>query len=282
MIEYRLKLAGCDCAVVEWNPSGSIVVLAFHGWLDNLATFESLVNHMPEVRLIAVDFPGHGHSGHLPNANTYHFVDGVYLIDDLAAHFKLEKLNILGHSMGAAVACLYAGAKPEKVRGLVLIESLGPLTTEAEGIPGLIRQSLIQRRLLIDKRKPVYKNFEQALDVRAEVSQIEKSLIKPLVERALVNVETGGYTWRADSKLRISSTIRLSEVQLQQVLSQIEAPVLMFEAESGLLAENALMQKRKKDFKRLTVSQLAGGHHVHLEQPQSCGNEIQAFFEKID
>lgn len=276
MVEYKLSLGGCLCSVVEWNPDGSTLVFALHGWLDNLASFESLVKYMPNIRLIAIDFPGHGHSDHLPADLAYHFIDGLYLIDDLLNHFKLSKINLLGHSMGGAISTLYAASQASKVEKLVLIESIGPLTTDSGQAVSLLKKAVEQRAILKNKRKPVYEDFKSALKARADASQIDAELIKPLVERALVNVENG-YTWRADSRLRVATPIRMSEPHFQQIIPEITASVLLIEGDSGLLVDKEV-QARKLLFKDLEQYCLSGGHHVHLEQTENCANKIQTFF----
>jgi len=280
MIEYRLTLAGCDCAVAEWNPSGSILVFALHGWLDNLASFETLVEFMPDIRLVAVDFPGHGHSQHIPDGYAYHFIDGLYLIDDLAVHFNQSKINILGHSMGGAISTLFASSQINKVSGLVLIESVGPLTATPKETIDLMAKAVKQRALLVDKRKPVYPDFELALLARAEASMIKKELVMPIVERALTNVD-GGYTWRADPRLRVVSPVRMSEDQLKQTLSLIKAPVLLIEGDNGFIKQYSELEMRKEHISHLQVTVLEGGHHIHLEQPETCGLKIQNFFNSI-
>ena len=277
MIEYQINLSGTECSVVEWNPDGSVLVFALHGWLDNLATFECLVEHMPDIRLIAFDFPGHGHSAHIAPGSAYHFLDGIYLIDDLARHFNQQRINLLGHSMGGAVSTLYAASQNKRVAKLAIIESLGPLTAEVEEAVYLLRNAVKQRALLAEKRKPVYTSFGKALTARAHASQIDEAYIKPIVERGLTKVD-GGYTWRADSRLRTTSPSRLSEEQLKAVLSEITAPVLFVEGDKGLLRDNERVQNRKSDFSNLKVELVAGGHHVHLEQPGTCGQLIQDFF----
>jgi len=277
MIESQIKLAGCDCAVVEWNPGGSILVFALHGWLDNLATFECLVGHMPDIRLVAIDFPGHGHSAHIAPGCAYHFLDGLYLIDDLARHYGQETINLLGHSMGGAVSSLYSASQQARVNKLCLIESLGPLTAEPEQATELLKNAVNQRASLANKQKPVYASFNEALAARAIASQIDREPIKPIVERGLEKVE-GGYTWRADSRMRTTSPSRLSEIQLTAVLKHIAAPTLLIEGTEGLLKGNDTVQQRKQHFSHLTTRLVSGGHHVHLEQPQSCGEQIAAFF----
>lgn len=280
MIEYKLLLAGCECSVAEWNPDGKTIVLALHGWLDNLATFETLASRLPEIRVIAIDFPGHGHSEHIETGKAYYFIDGLFLIDDLIEHFHIDSVNLLGHSMGGAIATIYAAIQPKRVKNLLLIEALGPVTSPDGEAPENLSKALSQRRALKDKRKPVYPSFEQALAARAEVSEIEPKLIKPLVERALTSVE-GGYTWRADSRLRISSPLRMSEAQLRSILPNILARTLLIEAKSGLLqSENAeYIQRRKPLVKQLEVQLLPGSHHLHLEYPNEIASLIKEFIK---
>ncbi|TQV76994.1 alpha/beta hydrolase [Aliikangiella marina] len=277
MIEYQIELGGCQCAVVEWNPSGKTLVFGLHGWLDNLATFESLIEFLPEIRLIAFDFPGHGHSAHIPAGAAYHFIDGIYFIDDLANHFQQEKINLLGHSMGGALSCLYAAAQPEKVNKLMLIESLGPLTASAEESVDLLNKALSQRSALTAKRKPVYGTFAEALAARAAASNIQADLISGIVGRGLSKVDKG-YTWRADSRLRVPSATRLASDQLERILANIAAPTAVIEGSTGFFQDNSLAEARRKQFARLTSLVVEGGHHVHLEQPAECSRHINEFF----
>lgn len=280
MIEHQVRLAGVNCAVCEFNPSAAITVIALHGWLDNLASFEPLIPYLSHLRVLAFDFPGHGHSEHIGEGSSYHFVDGIYLIDDLAAHFGLEHLNLLGHSMGGSVASLYAAAQPARVNKLAMIEALGPLTSKAEEAPVLLRKAIEQRRTLREKRKPVYASFEEALAARSEASAIAPELIMPIVERALVAVEHG-LTWRADARLRIASAMRLSEELLLSLLEKIEASTLIIEADAGLFGSSRLMQARKAHISRLQLEQLPGGHHLHMENPQKIGEIIDKFFTDL-
>ncbi len=282
MIEYKLKLAGCECSIVEWNPQAKTIVFVFHGWLDNLASFETIAQYSPNLRLIAVDFPGHGHSDHIEAGLAYHFIDGVYLVDDLIEHFQLDQVNLMGHSMGGAVAMIYAAVQPQRVKRLLLLESIGPLTSSVNSVQSSLDKSICKRRLLKKKQKRIYSNFEDALNTRAEASEISPQYIKPLVERALMVVE-GGFIWRADPRLRIPSGFRMSEEQLHRLLPNIKASTLLIEADKGLIQfiSKEALEQRKKLINNIECHKLSGSHHLHLESPQKVAQLVVDFIKKM-
>ncbi|MCG8335651.1 MAG: hypothetical protein MJE63_14115, partial [Proteobacteria bacterium] len=66
MVEVEIKTAHFRYAAKRWGNKKGQKILALHGWLDNAATFDHLAPLLPEVDLVALDFPGHGFSAHRP------------------------------------------------------------------------------------------------------------------------------------------------------------------------------------------------------------------------
>ena len=46
----------------------------------------------------------------------------------MAAHFGLAKFSLLGHSMGGAIACLFAATHPDLVAALVMLDVVKPIS----------------------------------------------------------------------------------------------------------------------------------------------------------
>ena len=62
-----LTLAGGRLAALAWGEPSAPTWLALHGWLDNAASFSRLAPLLCTrlgVRIVALDFSGHGHSLH--------------------------------------------------------------------------------------------------------------------------------------------------------------------------------------------------------------------------
>ena len=107
------------------------VTLLVHGWMDNAASFQSLLLALPahntanpQCTYIAVDLAGHGLSDHLPPDG--HYVAAQYALDvcDVlkALSTAFDRIGLVGHSLGAGVCVLAERAEVCKLDSLVLIE----------------------------------------------------------------------------------------------------------------------------------------------------------------
>ena len=77
-------------------------------------------------------------------------------IDAAVEHFaKDEPLRIVGHSMGAAAALLYLGARPGRVTHLTLIDALPITVGSADVQPRVTRYLEDLRALSKRERRPV-------------------------------------------------------------------------------------------------------------------------------
>jgi len=122
-----LTLAALACGDKNHQP-----VLCLHGYLDNAASFVPLMQQISQEnellsnrRIIALDWPGHGHSDHRSIGANYHFFDYVSDLLALFSHNNWQSIDIVAHSMGAMIASAFAAAFPEKVKSLTLIDSFG-------------------------------------------------------------------------------------------------------------------------------------------------------------
>ena len=140
--EIILNTPHCRIAAKKWNQQG-IPTIGLHGWLDNANTFDRLAPLLPKLKLVSMDLPGHGQSGHRPPGMRYHYTDYVDEVMAVADALKWEKFAFLGHSMGAGIACLAASAFPDRIEKLLLIEGLGAVTGELDHVARALRRSIL-------------------------------------------------------------------------------------------------------------------------------------------
>jgi pimeloyl-ACP methyl ester carboxylesterase len=116
---------------VRWHiverGQGSTVILV-HGFLSSSFTWhrvlDALANHH---HVIAVDLPGFGYSERPARFDYSAPGEAAALLRFLAVR-KLEKVTLVGNSMGGAIAMLVAAASPGRVSGVVLVDSATPWT----------------------------------------------------------------------------------------------------------------------------------------------------------
>ncbi|QTP59917.1 alpha/beta fold hydrolase [Billgrantia antri] len=274
---HSLSLAEGRLAALAWGREDAPTWLALHGWLDNAASFSRLAPLLVErlgIRLVALDFVGHGHSEHCEG--DYALWDYCHDLLDAADELGLGRVSLLAHSMGAGVACLTAAALPERIEQLVLIDGLGAVTTPAAESAVQLRKGLLAARRTRSVT-PRYPDSKTAVAARVAggVTPIDAGTATPLVERNLIREADGHVRLRTDGRLLWPSPVRLSPEQALALLGAIKAPVLLIEGERGILGERDMARAARAAVPQLRREVLPGGHHLHLE-PESVDAVAEA------
>ena len=95
--ELEIQTSSIRLVAKCWGNPNGLPVLAFHGWLDNAATFDNLAPLLPELRIMSLDLPGHGHSDHRPSGSAYYFIDLVMVVIEVADVLGLESFSLHHH-----------------------------------------------------------------------------------------------------------------------------------------------------------------------------------------
>ncbi|MBW2383329.1 MAG: alpha/beta hydrolase [Deltaproteobacteria bacterium] len=120
-----LRVPGADgiqLNVLEWSREG-VPLLLLHGFANEAHIWDEFVPHVaPHYRVLALDLRGHGDSDWHPDA-AYEYDDYVADLEALIDHLGLERVVLVAHSLGGRISMLYGGRHPEKLAGLVIVDS---------------------------------------------------------------------------------------------------------------------------------------------------------------
>jgi pimeloyl-ACP methyl ester carboxylesterase len=124
----------------EIHGRGEPVVLLHGAFMTITNNWDGWIGELSKTRkVIAVEMQGHGRTADIPRDITYE-----NLADDVAAlldHLKIQRADLIGYSLGGAVAMQCAIRHPDKVRKAVIISSTfrsdGMVAGAAEAIAGL-------------------------------------------------------------------------------------------------------------------------------------------------
>ena len=135
----ELEAAGLRLRYLALGEGDSVPVLLLHGFGADLNTWMFTQPALADGRqVIALDLPGHGGSAkQLDHADAESL---AAIVEHALNTLGIERLHLVGHSMGGGIATSFASRKPERVATLTLISSaaLGP-EINAAFIDGFVR-----------------------------------------------------------------------------------------------------------------------------------------------
>ena len=106
------------------NPKGPVIVFV-HGFGASLHTWEDWSKELEkDFRVIRFDLPGSGLSGPDQQLN-YSDERSIQIILGLLDTLKVQKINIVGNSIGGRIAWYFTAMHPERVNKLVMISPDG-------------------------------------------------------------------------------------------------------------------------------------------------------------
>jgi pimeloyl-ACP methyl ester carboxylesterase len=244
-------------------------------WQFTVDSFE----HDWEV--IAPDWRGNGLSG-WTGADSYWFPDYVGDLHALLQHFSPEQpARVVGHSMGAHIAALYAGARPDGVARFVNVDGFGPPGGRQDPAPRRLAKWLAQ--LDDDTSQRPYESYDEfALRMQSENPRLTDERARFLVRHWGKEAEDGTVVRRADPALKRINPLPLSQADVLDCWRQTQASVLWVDgSQSGLWARLTSnpqeFQDRASAYADLQVEHIDdSGHNIHHVQHERQAAVIEA------
>ena len=257
--------------------TGDELVIALHGWLDNSNSFTPMLDKVnPQHTWYCVDFAGHGLSDWRAQDAHYYFVDYIDDVYQLIKSLGAKKVHLVGHSMGAMVAGLFASCFSEYVHSVTFIEGIGCVTTPSDEVCEQLKGAILNRERAYNKKKRVYKSQSAIIEARANTTDLNNELITLLMSRNIKQSELG-YELTTDPKLKNHSGFRFDEAQCIGAIIQLIAPSQLILGNQGYSFVKQNLAKYISYYNNLKVINVDGGHHCHMQSSGLCFEHIQAF-----
>jgi len=284
-----ISVRGLQYHIRHWGDEGAPKLFMVHGWMDVSASFQFVVDCLQqEWHVIAPDWRGFGPTKN-PGVDCYWFPDYMGDLDAILDHYASgEEVDLLGHSMGGNVVCLYAGVRPERVRKLVNLEGFGLPATRPEQAPARYAKWLDELR-----HPPALRGYATRSDV---IARLKKNNPRLSDERAdflsrhwAAQNERGEWEIQGDPAHKLTSPILYRIEEVLCCWQAITAPVLWVEADDTEAwrwmgpKETARVEidRRIKFIADVTTATIAdAGHMLHHDQPEALAQLIEDFLQK--
>ena len=168
-----------------------------------------------------------------------------------------DSFGLLGHSMGAGIASLYAATFPEKIKALIMIDLIKPVSRRTDELVERTRNA-VEGRLDFEAKaaarpEKVYPTFEKALERLIEGStflhgkdNVTEESARIMLQRGAreVNVSIwvttyhkdfqvdGGWQFTRDRRLQVTSLYGLPPDFLLEFCRSIRCPHLLVKVNS--------------------------------------------------
>ncbi|MCV7429555.1 alpha/beta fold hydrolase [Mycobacterium montefiorense] len=245
-------------SALRWGAAAPRIVF-LHGGGQNAHTWDTVIVGLG-VPALAVDLPGHGHSGWREDGDysPQHNADAVApLLRDFAPDAQL----VVGMSLGGLTGIRVGAIAPDLVRELVLVDvtpsalhRYAEMTTEQQGTVALV------------SGEREFESFQAMLDLTvAAAPHREVKALRRGVFHNSRRLDNGSWSWRYDNIRKVPDF-----GDLWNDVDALTAPVTLIRGGSSPFVSDddaAELASRATYFRRTHVVQNAG-HSVQSDQPR--------------
>jgi len=256
---------------LDWGNESKPPLVLFHGRTNGAHTwdFTSLACY-DDFHVIALDMPGHGDTDWIPGRDyTPDFT--VPLATAFVNAVGLKQFYLLGHSMGARIAMIYASQNPDNIKCLVMVD-MAPETTRGDPVGGGWRA--------LPQETDSFEEFVQAahkVNPRRSPEQLRGSLAHQLRQ-----FPSGKWSWKWDPALREADTIGWSKERLWAAAEKVKKPFLIVRGgESGMVAQHVLDRFAAMNPQFRSVDIAGAGHQVHGDRPAPFIKAVKEFLSTV-
>lgn len=233
------------------------------------------------------------------------FWDGITLIRRIVRQFEWKKVTLMGHSLGGALAFMYAATYPEEVEKLINIDIAGPtvrsLDKQADTM-GFMIDNWLSYETLPNSKIPSYQYDEMVqLVLSAYNGSVDEEGAKVLLKRGSTRthpnhpdypnqqhcecMEDKGFYFTRDVRLKKSGLAQFTAEQVLAFARRIRCKVLNIRADPGMTFDyphlyEEVIDAMKEQAQSVTYIRVPGTHHVHLVTPSIISEHITNFLQK--
>lgn len=247
----------------EQGPSNGIPVLLIHGFTDSWYSYEEVMKFLPSsFHVFAVTQRGHGNSDH---PATGYFPKNF--AEDIAAFLdamNLQKVFIVGHSMGATITQQFVVKYPGRVSGFVLE---GAFASFAD------KKDMIDFKQVVETlRDPIDTAFVRDFQVSTVAKPIRESFMDSLVNESL---KLQSHVWKGAWEGFMGGG------DFRKELKKVKIPALIIWGEKDIYSTLADQQFFVSAMKARLVVYKDAGHSIHWEEPKRFAEDVVKFIESV-
>jgi pimeloyl-ACP methyl ester carboxylesterase len=263
----------------DWGNASAPPLLLIHGGLDHGRSWDDVARALRATfHVIAPDLRGHGDSD-WATGSSYSLADHVYDLTCLIKSAHLEKPAIVGHSMGGMVSLTYAGAFPDQVSRLVVLDGVTNFPARrVKPVEARIADWVGDLDKTAQRKIHRYPSVTDGADrMMARNARLTRAQAMHLATHGMKRTADGGYSWKFDPYLRARAPYRLSLEDHTALWSRIACPTLLVSGSESFLPDPATAAVLPH-FKQAELARIEGaGHWLQHDKPAEVIEVLRTF-----
>jgi len=239
-------------------------LILLHGLFGSADNWGTVAKHFSKnFQVISVDLRNHGRS---PHSESQSYTDMADDLLELCDALSLDRIHLLGHSLGGKVAMQFATSFPNRMGKLIVVDIA--MRAYADAHTHLIDAMMAVDLTALQSRSEV----DKALSTSIPQVMVRQFLLMNLIKSG-INQSESGLAWRINL-----AALKTNYPSLQQAVcenARYEKSCLFIRGERSDYVQDADIEQIKTHFTNAQFASLPTGHWVHAEQ-------AQAFIEVVD
>jgi len=270
---------GLALHLLRWSSEG-VPMLLIHGFGNDAHIWDDFAPTVASAyQVLALDLRGHGDSAWSEEGH-YDYEHHLADLDAVTDALGIERMVVIAHSLGGRISMLYAGAHPEKLAGLVIVDSAPEL--DARGTTR-IRMEVEEHRDPSFATHAEYANLLAHNYPAATPAAIERMARSGLKQRAdgrfVLKQDTsyrGGSRWDSAELAKREET---NQERMWKALEGLASPTLVVRGAASDIMSPDVADRMVDDV--LANGQLAvvaqAGHSVMTDNPEGFADAVGEF-----
>ncbi|MES2012406.1 MAG: alpha/beta fold hydrolase [Pseudomonadota bacterium] len=248
-------------------------LILLHGLFGSSDNWGTIAKHFSQhYQVISVDLRNHGRS---PHSASQSYTDMANDLLALCDALSLDRIHLLGHSLGGKVAMQFATRHPDRVEKLIVVDMA--MRAYADAHTHLIDAMLAVDIATLQNRSEV----DKALSSAIPQAMVRQFLLMNLIKSAINQSESGLNTSNSNLTWRINlAALKANYPSLQQAVCEnahYEKSCLFIRGEHSDYVQDADIEQIKTHFTNAQFASLPTAHWVHAEQPQTFIEVVDRF-----
>jgi len=258
LVPFVLSAASVDGLKIHYTSTGSAAQTVFliHGYTCDEASWSEQAPIAKQYRVVTIDLPGHGKSD---GRKVEQFSMELFAraIEAVRTEIGVNRVVLVGHSMGTPVVLKYAHAYPEHTIALVFVDGLMPASNPSEASANQQAQAMGGPNGLKSREAMIGGFFNTAST--------------PAIQAKVKNMMLSA------SEATAVGAMKASREPAGQTVENPNVPILGVYAGRPIASKEAVQSR----FPQTEYVQIPGtGHFLMIEEPTKFNQHLLGFLAK--